>query len=123
MTVQVPAPSGAATVAAMRLVPLLRANDAFHGRIVAARLAADGIITQVKGDDALYPGGQVEILVSENDLSVARELLLADEVEAAFLDGADSPAASSLGWRPWVIGLVLGGLVLFTWIQTVGHLH
>src|SRR5262245_31902708 len=107
----------------MRLVPLLRADDAFHGRLVAARLGADGIFTQVKGDDVLYPGGQVEVLVPEDDLPVARELLLADEVEAAFLDADDADTTRPVSWRPWLVTIVLGGLVLFAWFQTIGHLR
>jgi hypothetical protein len=107
----------------VRLVPLLKADDAFHGRVVAARLGADGIMTQVRGDDVLYPGGQVEILVTEHDLPIARELLLADEVEAVFLEGDDSSGGAGSGLRPWAIALVTGGLILFAWFHTVGYLH
>jgi hypothetical protein len=52
---------------------------------MAARLGAEGIVWQLKGGvDGPYPVGPVQVLVDERDLDVARELLLVDEVEAAF---------------------------------------
>ncbi len=53
-----------------------------------ARLGADGILTQVRsGSDGTYPlPGPVELLVVENQADEARELLMADQVEALFDD-------------------------------------
>jgi hypothetical protein len=68
------------------MVHLLSVHDAFHARVIAARLGSDGILTQLKGPvDGPYPMlGEVRVYVDEEDLPVARELLLADEVESAF---------------------------------------
>lgn len=66
------------------LVPVLRARDAFHARVVVARLTSEGIIAQLRGADGPYPMGVVEVLVLPEQLEAAQELLLADEVESAF---------------------------------------
>ncbi len=68
------------------MVHLLSVHDPFHARVIAARLGSDGILTELRGAvDGPYPvRGEVRIYVVPEDLSVARELLLADEVEAMF---------------------------------------
>lgn len=67
------------------LVHLRTVPDAFHARVLAARLGADGIVTQLRGSiDGPYPLGAVSVWVGSDDAEVAQELLLADEVEAAF---------------------------------------
>lgn len=79
----------------LRLVPLTRASDPFHARVLAARLGAEGIVTHLRG---------VEVLVELAGLDAAREVLLVDEVESAF-EEPDEP--SPLGRRryvPWVAG-------------------
>jgi hypothetical protein len=69
------------------LVHLRTVPNAFHARVIAARLGADGIVTQLRGSlDGPYPLGSVSVWVGSDDLAVARELLLADEVEAVFAD-------------------------------------
>lgn len=74
----------------LRMVPVLRVADVFHARVVAARLGSEGIVTQLRGGiDNPYPTGDVEVLVTEEDLDAARELLLADEVEASYDDVPD----------------------------------
>jgi Putative prokaryotic signal transducing protein len=106
-----------ASVQRLRMVPLLRADGAFHARVVSARLGSEGILTQLRGSvDGPYPMGAVEVLVSQDDLALARELLLADEVETALAaadEGADAegdePAALP-GGAPWL--LVLGVALL-----------
>jgi hypothetical protein len=86
------------------MVPVLRAEGGFHARVVAARLGSEGIVTQFRGSvDGPYPMGAVEVLVTEDDLEVARELLLADEVESSFDVGeveeaAPAPVPSYRGW-------------------------
>ncbi|HUR19091.1 MAG TPA: DUF2007 domain-containing protein [Acidimicrobiales bacterium] len=74
------------------MVHLLSVHDAFHARVIAARLGSDGILTELRGAvDGPYPvRGEVRIYVVPEDLAVARELLLADEVEAMFEDEPDS---------------------------------
>ena len=67
------------------MVPVLRVADAFTARVVAARLGSEGVVTQLRGGiDSPYPMGDVEVLVPAEDLDLARELLLADEVEDSF---------------------------------------
>ena len=53
-----------------------------------ARLGADGILAQTRGGgDGTYPlPGPVEVLVVQNQADEARELLMADQVEALFDD-------------------------------------
>jgi hypothetical protein len=64
----------------LRTVP-----DAFHARVIAARLGADGIVTQLRGSiDGPYPLGSVSVWVGSDDAAMAQDLLLADEVEDAF---------------------------------------
>ena len=68
-----------------RMVRLAQATNAFHARVIAARLGADGILTELRGNvDGPYPVGNVYVYVGEDDLAQAQELLMADEVEAAF---------------------------------------
>ena len=92
------------------MVPVLRVGDVFHARVVAARLGSEGIVTQLRGGiDNPYPTGDVEVLVSEEDLPAARELLLADEVESSF---EDEPPSVPLGRRRLVWAVVLALIVL-----------
>ncbi len=57
----------------------------FHARVIAARLGAEGIPTQLRGNvGGLYPIGNVSVWVAEIDADLAGELLLADEIESAF---------------------------------------
>jgi hypothetical protein len=86
-----------------RLVHLRTVHNTFHARVIAARLGADGIVTQLRGSvDGPYPIGNVSVWVREEDAEEARELLLVDEVESALeLD----PQGESPGRRPFFLGL------------------
>ena len=88
------------------LVHLRTVNNSFHARVIAARLGADGIPTQLKGSlDGPYPFGTVSVWVAPEDVESAAELLLADEVEAAFdLPEAGEPWEGNAR-RPLVLGL------------------
>ena len=57
-------------------------------RVLMARLGADGILTQSRGGgDGTYPlPGPVQVLVVVDQADEARELLMADQVEALFDD-------------------------------------
>jgi len=86
------------------MVLLRTVPSSFHARVLAARLGADGIPTQLRGAvDGLYPMGDVMVYVVERDFEVAQELLLVDEVEAAF-DAPDDPGEATLPHRipPWL---------------------
>lgn len=99
------------------MVSVLRVSNGFHARVVAARLGSEGIVTQLRGGiDSPYPMGAVDVLVAEEELELARELLLADEVEDAFLDADDEeePATPRRRRRlaPWVAGAIAAVLVV-----------
>ncbi len=72
----------------LEMVPLMRADGAFHARVVVARLGSDGIVAQMRGGgvDGVYPVGYVEVMVSADDIELAQEMLLADEVESFYFD-------------------------------------
>ena len=67
----------------------------FEARVVMARLGAEGILTQLRGaGDGPYPlPGPVEVLVVVDQAGEARELMLADQVEALFDGFEEDPAA------------------------------
>ena len=78
------------------MVHLRTVPNAFHAHVIAARLGADGIVTQLRGNvDGVYPVGEVAIFVPEAEFESARELLLADEVESAFV----AQPTGRPGWR------------------------
>jgi hypothetical protein len=90
------------------MVTLLTVPNGFQARVVAARLGSAGVIAQVRGGDGPYPVGNVEVEVPEIELDLARQLLLADEVEAVFdSDRQGRPERGATpGWRavaPWVV--------------------
>jgi len=67
------------------LVHLTTVGSAFEGRVLAARLGADGILALVHGaSEGPYPlPGPVEVVVDADQLEEARWLLEADELEPA----------------------------------------
>jgi hypothetical protein len=90
-----------------RMVRLATVHTTFHARVIAARLGAEGMVIELRGNvDGIYPTGNVEVFVAEQDLEAARELMLADEVESAFDDGIDH------GWlpapAPWIYFVAVG---------------
>jgi hypothetical protein len=72
------------------MVHLTTVGSMFEARVLMARLGAEGILTQLRGgDEGPYPlPGPVEILVVVDQAGEARELMLADQVEALF-DGVE----------------------------------
>ena len=70
--------------------------SAFEAKVIAARLGADGIVTELRGAvGGPYPFGTVDVLVEEGELDVARALLTAETV-----DGPDDPVGA-LALDPW----------------------
>jgi hypothetical protein len=65
---------------------LMTVQGTFHGRVLAARLGAEGVLVELRGlTDGPYPlQGAVEIFVDAPHYDEAREILLADAVDAAF---------------------------------------
>jgi hypothetical protein len=70
------------------MVPLITVGSSFEAQVLQARLGADGILTQSRGGgDGTYPlPGPVQVLVLVDQADEARELLMADQVEALFDD-------------------------------------
>jgi len=102
------------------MVHLRTVPSAFHARVLAARLGADGIVTELRGAlDGPYPVGVVKVLVPDTDLEVARELLLADEVEAAFDAPAEAPAGRLARPPAWVALALLAFLAATLMLRMV----
>jgi hypothetical protein len=97
------------------MVRLATVPSTFHARVIAARLGAEGIVTDLRGNvDGIYPMGDVHVFVAEEDLPSSKELLMADEVESAF----DDPVSDADGATPrelWVllVAVVVVAAVLF----------
>jgi hypothetical protein len=92
------------------MVHLRTVPNSFHARVIAARLGADGIVTQLRGAvDGMYPIGDVMVFVREDDFDDAQELLLADEVESVFEpDDADADRRHrTMGWTGWMVAAML----------------
>src|SRR5947209_15886924 len=99
-----------------RMVRLATVRTTFHARVIAARLGAEGIITELRGNvDGIYPMGEVHVFVAEEDLPEAQELLLADEVESAFDDEVDLDDSGRTPRELWVflVAVVLVAAILF----------
>lgn len=119
--------SGART-SPSQMVHVRTVPTAFHARVIAARLGAEGIPTDLRGNvGGPYPFGDVSVWVPEEDADEASELLMADEVEAAFYPHPDDeePSPSS---RPLVFGLTRRrllaavGLVLVLFAGVAAHM-
>jgi hypothetical protein len=69
----------------LRMVHLRTVPDAWQAKVLAARLGSEGIVTHLQGGlSGPYPFGAVSVLVEAGQADLAADLLLADEVEAAF---------------------------------------
>lgn len=102
------------------MVHLTTVAGLFHARVVAARLGADGMLTELRGDlGGTYPlGGEVHVFVEAASAEDARHILLADEAAAA-LSAVGPGAARPSRRRPrawaqlaWVLVAVLIALYL-----------
>ena len=103
------------------MVPLVTVANTFQARVLAARLGSEGIVTELRGGvDGPYPFGDVTVLVSTDGLDLARSLLLADEVEEAFVD-VDGVPSLVRRWSmpPWV---AITGIVLIAIASTMARL-
>ena len=76
------------------MVPLTTAANPFAARVLAAHLGAEGIVWELRGNvDGPYPVGPVEVLVAEDDLAVARQVVREQDVEpvAGVADAGRAP--------------------------------
>jgi hypothetical protein len=97
----------------MRMVSVTTAANAAQARILAARLGAAGIVWDLRGGvDGPYPVGPVEVLVEEQGLEEARELLGVEEYDGEL----DERAPREL----WMILIVIVALALFTLARVLG---
>lgn len=107
------------------MVPLTTAANPFAARVLAAHLGAEGIVWELRGNvDGPYPVGPVDVLVSEEDLALAREV-----VSERLLPDLDEPdlAAGTVDHRAprelWLLvavvllaaAVLLGRLLTITW--------
>ncbi len=105
------------------MVHLETLSSGFHARILAARLGSAGIVTQLRGAvDGPYPVGDVLIYVDEADAELARQLMLADEVEAAFDPGPAPGRPSGRSSRALQLWLAAGVVILVAAASTVTRL-
>jgi hypothetical protein len=70
------------------MVHLTTVMGSFHGHVLAARLGVEGIPVELRGlSEGPYPlAGNVSVYVREDQVELARSLLLADAVDAVFDD-------------------------------------
>lgn len=121
-----PAPTDTvAAVAIGPMVPLTTAANPFAARVLAAHLGAEGIVWELRGNvDGPYPVGPVEVLVAQDDLDFAREVVT--EVPASAVAQAADDAAIRARRSPrdlWVllaivllmIAVLLGRLLTLSW--------
>jgi len=58
------------------MVHLVTVESGFEAKLIAARLGADGVISELRGGvDGPYPVGRVHLYVPADELDLARELL------------------------------------------------
>jgi len=101
------------------MVPLTTVANSVAARILAAHLGSEGIVWELRGNvDGPYPLGPVEVLVAEDDLALARQLLVEPgDVELPAEDDVDAPTAAAIRatrarWVVLVAGLVAAALVI-----------
>ena len=109
----------------LRMVHLATLTNQFQAQVIAARLGAEGVLWQLRGECSVYPIGSVELLVDAEDLAQARELLLVADLESAFPseedsmddldDGSRTPQSPQHPWQGWALaGAVLLLIVLLS---------
>jgi len=105
------------------MVPLTTASSSFEARILAAHLGAEGIVWELRGNvDGPYPVGPVVVLVAEDDLAVAREVVIEQAVDDESFADAVPDATVGAGSRPPRAVWVLVGIALLAAATLVGRL-
>ena len=95
------------------MVRLLTAASPMEARIIAARLGAEGIVWDFRGSvDGPLAVGPVEVLVDEEGLETARELIQVDDPEWSFARSG-TPAHETTAKDVLWVALVVLAIVLF----------
>jgi hypothetical protein len=77
------------------MVSLTTVANPVAARILAAHLGAEGIVWELRGNvDGPYPLGPVEVLVTADDLALARQVVVEQEIVEDPED-ADGPGADT----------------------------
>ncbi|HEX6425604.1 MAG TPA: DUF2007 domain-containing protein [Acidimicrobiales bacterium] len=103
------------------MVPLTTVADPFSARVLAAHLGAEGIVWELRGGvDGPYPVGPVQVLVAEDQLALAREVVGEHHADAAAAAGTGDHRAPRELWLVVAVILIaaavlLGRLVTLTW--------
>ena len=101
-----------------RMVRLATVGTSFHARVIAARLGAEGILTDLRGNvDGLYPVGDVHVYVDQEDLAEAREILMVDDIESAF-DEPDDLVDAGAPPALWLVLAAIVGIAVMLFART-----
>jgi hypothetical protein len=96
------------------MVRLTTCGDAFEARLLAARLGSEGVVWSLRGGhDGPFAIGEVEVLVDENDLTTARELLSLDDFDRPFAAEDAEPERETTVRDLLVLVAVVVGVVVF----------
>ena len=96
------------------MVRLTTCGDAFEARLLAARLGSEGVVWSLGGGrDGPFAIGEVEVLVDENDLMTARELLSLDDFDRPFEAEDAEPERETTGRDLLVLVAVVVGVIVF----------
>lgn len=106
-----------------RFVLLGRVGDSAHARILAARLASEGIDTRVRSEASgpyVFSVGEMavaELWVTQRDLDAARRIMLEADVDEVL--GAASLYQEGSSWSPgarWMAAIV-AAVIFGLWLR------
>lgn len=107
------------------MVHLATLSSSFEAQVVAARLGAEGVVWQLQGPiGGPLPLSEVSVLVDEEDLVQAREILLLDGLgqpgDQAGWDPTVDARVEPAGRRRGVAVAMVAGVVVLAITRTVG---